>query len=131
MSSLSSFVPLDLASEIAWYHRREGPVTGDPEGGKRIGKPQSSSDPEEPEPELSDPEPELPEPEPESSDPEPGSEESEPELSSEPEGSSDAELPPWSSTDADGVADRLASEGLGSSEGDGPVVSVGCTTLPT
>ena len=61
------------------HHRREGPVTGRPEGGKGLGKPQSSSDPEEPEPELSDPEPEL-------EDPEPELEEPEPELSSDPVG---------------------------------------------
>ena len=85
-------MPLDLASEISWYHRREGLVTRRPEGGKGLGKPQSSSDPEEPDPELDEPEPELEEPE--------------PELSS-PAGSSDPEEePPWSSTEGEGVSDR-------------------------
>ena len=52
-----------------------------------MGKPQSSSDPEDPDPELSDPDPELDEPEPEFDEPEP-------ELSSLSDGSSDAEAPP-------------------------------------
>jgi hypothetical protein len=85
MSSVSSFVPLDLVIEISWSHRREGPVTGRSEGGKGLGKPQSSSDPEEPESEFDDPEPELEEPDPEL-------EESDPEWSSA--GSSEAEAPP-------------------------------------
>lgn len=81
--------------EIVWDHRTEGLVTGCPDRGKGLGKPQSSPGPD---PELPDPEPELDEPEPELDDPEP-------ELSS-PDGSSDPLEPPWSSTEGEGVADR-------------------------
>jgi hypothetical protein len=120
----SSFVPLDLVVEISWSHRREGPVTGRPERGKGLGKPQSSSDPEEPEPELEDPDPELEDPDPELEDPEP--ELSSPGGSSEPE-----EEPPWSSTEGEGVPDRSPWEGLGASDDDRDGVSVGWTTCPT
>jgi hypothetical protein len=87
MSSFSSFSLAISRSRSPWDQRTEGLVTGLPEGGKGAGKPQSSSDPEDPDPELSDPDPEFDEPEPEFDEPEP-------ELSSLPGGSSDAEAPP-------------------------------------
>ena len=71
----------------------------------------------------------MPEPESELPDPE----DPEPELSSEPDGSSEPEAPPWSSTDGDGVGERWSSPfevlGVGDLESDGR--TVGWTTFPT